>query len=336
MLPVRSTMTNIVVTFTANNEQRNVLTKIFDSSVRIVFLSDLHVEDRLKDLSEADVLFSWSPKREIHSEEYSRITKVRMLQLLSAGADHVPFSRLPSGLVIACNAGAYSEPMGEHVLAMILALAKNLLDRHNKLKRAVFEQSNVNRRLQGSNCTILGFGGVGKAAARLLRCFGVKIYAVNTTGKTTEPIEFIGTTKDLDHVLRLADIVVVALPLTNATRGLVGSRELALMKDNAILVNVARGQIVDEAALYQKLKTCPSFMAAIDAWWNEPDQPNISYAEFHSNYPFMELPNVLGSPHNSSIVPGIFPEATKHAAENIKRFCANEEILGKVNPRDYQ
>ena len=336
MLPVRSIMTNIVVTFQADSEQRKILTKTLDHSERVVFLSDLSAEDRVKELSNADVLFSWSPAREIRVEEFSNIGKAKMLQLLSAGADHVPFSKLPSSLAVACNAGAYAEPMGEHILAMILALDKNLLDRHHKLKEGIFDQSNVNRRLQGSNCAILGFGGVGKAAARILRCFGVRIYAINTTGKTSEPVEFIGTTRDLDHVLQLADIIVITLPLTNATRGLIDSRELALIKDNAILINVARGQIVNEHALYQKLKTCPNFMAAIDAWWNEPDQPNMSHAEFRTNYPFLDLPNVLGSPHNSGVVPGTLSEGTRHAAENIKRFTTNERILGLVNPSDYQ
>ena len=333
---MRCIITNIVVTFAANTEQRQILTKTFDPSEHVIFLSDLPAEERVKELSNADVLFSWSPTREIRAEEYAKITKVKMLQLLSAGADHVPFSLLSPSLVVACNAGAYAEPMGEHVLAMILALTKNLLDRHEKLKGGVFDQSNINRRLHGSNCAILGFGGVGKAAARILRCFGVRIYAINTSGKTNEPIEFIGTMKDLDHVLQLADIIVITLPLTNATRGLIGSRELALMKDNAILVNVARGQIISEAALYQKLKTCPNFMAAIDAWWNEPDQPNMSHAEFRANYPFLDLPNVLGSPHNSGIVPGTLSEGTKHATENIRRFITNERISGLVNPIDYQ
>lgn len=176
------------------------------------------------------------------------------------------------------------------------------------------------------------FGGIGRATARLLRCFGVKIYALNTTGKTNEPVEFIGTMKDLEFVLHHADIVVIALPLTNSTQGLIASRELAWMKDNAILVNVAHGPIVDEAALYQKLKEHPNFTAAIDAWWIEP----LSHGEYRTNYPFLELPNVLGSPHNSGMVPGSFLSATRVAAENVKRFLKHEPVLGMVRPSDYE
>ena len=251
--------------------------------------------------------------------------------MLSAGADHVPFSQLPASLIIASNAGAYAEPMAEHILGMILAATKKLIDRHLELRQGVFDQAKMSRMLRGCNCAILGFGGVGKAAASLLRCFGVKIHALNTTGRTEEPVEFIGTLKDLEQVLRRADIVIIALPLTKSTRGLIGKRQLAWMKDDAILVNVARGEIIDEAALYEKLKAFPNFTAAIDAWWIEP----IRHGKFQTSYPFLELPNVLGSPHNSGIVPASLINGTIQAAENVKRFLTNQPIQGVVNRSEY-
>jgi phosphoglycerate dehydrogenase-like enzyme len=177
----------------------------------------------------------------------------------------------------------------------------------------------------------LGFGGIGRATARLLRCFGVKIYAVNTTGKTDEEVEFVGTLNDLEHVLRSADIVVVALPLMNSTRGMIGERELAWMKDTAILVNVARGAIIDEDALFQKLKAQPEFTAALEAWWIEPH----ATGEFRTDYPFLDLPNVLGCPHNSGIVPGSFVNGARCAAENVKRWLNHEPMTGVVKRSDY-
>jgi glycerate dehydrogenase len=325
-------MMNIAVTFPADSEEREALIKILGSIARVVFVTDLSSQDRAKELAQADILFWGGPARELQDEDYKGIARAKMMQILSAGADYVPFSKLPSNLMIASNPGAYAEQMAEHVLAMVLAATKNLLDRDKKLRNGVFDQANVNRMLQGSTCAILGFGGVGKATARLLRCFGVKILGVNTTGKADEPVDFIGTLKDLQYVLRLADIVVIALPLTNSTRGLIGTRELAWMKDDAILVNVARGQIVDEGALYRKLKACPKFTAAIDAWWIEP----WAHGKFHTNYPFLELPNVIGSPHNSSMVLGAFLTATRLAAENVKRFLNHEPVLGIVSANDYQ
>jgi len=324
-------VTNVAVTCRVGSEEREALISLLGRVANVVFVNELSPEDRAKELVLADVLISWSPGRELRSEEFKTIGRARMMQLLSAGADQVPFSSLSPDLVIASNVGAYAESMAEHALAMILAVTKNLVDRHEKLREGIFDQSNVNRMLRGSSCAILGFGGIGKATARLLRCFGVKIYGVNTTGKTDERVEFIGTLKDLEHVLEVANIILIALPLTNSTRGLIGGRELAWMKDDTILVNVARGEIIDEGSLYQKLKANPNFTAAIDAWWIEP----LRHGAFRTNYPFLTLPNVLGSPHNSAISAGSSLEATRRAAENVKRFLNHEPVTGVVKSVDY-
>jgi phosphoglycerate dehydrogenase-like enzyme len=216
-------------------------------------------------------------------------------------------------------------------MAMTLAVYKSLLDRHNKLMEGTFEHTKENRILKGSTCAILGFGGIGRASARLLRCFGARILAINTSGNTDEEVEFVGTLKDLEYVLRLGDVIIVAFPLTNSTRGLLARRELGWMKDNATLVNVARAEIIDEAALFERLKAHPSFNAAIDVWWTEPAENE----QFRSNYPFLTLPNVIGSPHNSGSVPAALVNAVGYAAENVKRYYNNERILGVVNRNDY-
>jgi phosphoglycerate dehydrogenase-like enzyme len=318
----------ILVAFDPGKEERDLLSALLGTEARVVFLPDLSEENRLEYLREADVLISWFPAQELRNDaEFRAIESAGMMQLISAGADQIPFSRLPPALIVASNVGAYAQPMAEHAVAMILALEKNLLDRHNKLKAGNFDQHNVNRMLRGSTCAILGFGGIGKATARLLRCFDVTILAINTTGKTAERVEFIGTLSDLEHVLRAANIVVIALPLNNSTTGLLGSRELGWMKEDAILVNVSRGAIIQERALFEHLKTHPKFSAALDAWWREPH----TTGDFHTNYPFFELPNFLGSPHNSAIVPGSLHNATMRAAENVKRFLNGDAIIGKVN-----
>jgi len=158
----------------------------------------------------------------------------------------------------------------------------------------------------------------------------MRIYAVNTSGTSSEPTDFLGTLHDLEQVLRASDVVVISLPLTKATRGLIGKEQLAWMKPDAILVNVARGAIIDEEALYSHVKSHPSFLVGIDAWWTEP----FLHGSFRMEYPFLELPNVLGSPHNSGVVPHVLVDGTRQAAENVKHFLKGEQVIG-IAREDY-
>lgn len=319
-------MTRIVVAYSTKPEEWSILRGILGSMADLISLPDLTLSERVSALKSADVLLSWNIVRELQDVELNMISNVKLLQLISAGADHVPYSKLRSGLVVAANVGAYADPIAEHVLAMVLTLEKHLIDRHNKLKQGEFDQTSTNRMLHGSSCAILGFGGIGKAVARLLHAFEVKIFAVNTTGRTSEGVEFCGTLKDVEYILPKVDIVIVSLPLTGSTRGLIGRRELAWMKDDAILINVARGEIIDEEALYEKLKGNPNFMVGIDTWWKEPHLTD----RFQTRYPVLELANVVGSPHNSAAVPGIMNTANRLAAENIRRYLIGETPLGVV------
>ena len=325
-------MAKILVTLPTDEKFRKAFLDELAPLADVEFLSDVPRNKRSSELAEADVLISWKLVDELKPVEFAAIHNVQLLHFLSAGVDHVPFSKLPPTIRIASNAGAYAEQMAEHAIAMILATYKNLLDEHNKLVKGFFDQQSISRRLQGASCVILGFGGIGKACAQRLRCFKVKIYAINTSGRTDGRVDFIGTLRDLEYVLRLADVVIVSIPLTRATRNLIGKRELAWMKDKATIVNVARGDIINQAALYRKLKTHPNFHAAIDTWWFEPS----SGEKFRTRYPFLKLPNLLGSPHNSGNVPDAMSVAATYAAENVKRFLKNEPISGIVNRNDYR
>lgn len=317
----------VAVTFPARQER---LDELLGGAARVAAVADLAERERERLLGAADVLFVWNWGQELRPAE-RRALRPRLVQLLSAGADQLPFDELPPAAVIASNVGAYAEPMAEHAVAMALALLKRLPQHHAELAAGVWDQASVNRPVAGAVCAILGFGGIGKATGRLLRGLGARIHAVNTSGRTDEPVEFVGTLDDLDAVLGAADVLVIALPLTRRTRGLIGPRELGLLKPTAVLVNVARGAIVDQAALYEHLRTHPECSAGIDAWWVEP----FGSGEFRIEHPFFELPNLLGSPHNSALVPHIMEEATARAAANVVRFLRGEPVTGVVRAEDY-
>lgn len=316
---------SVVVTFGPAEPVAEVVGDVAD----VRSLRGLEADARRQVLRDADALLCWNWGRELSAEEKAE-ARPRFVQLVSAGADHFPFEEMPAGAVLASNVGAYAEPMAEHVLAMALALLKQLPQRHRALAEGRWDQS-LTRRVSGSVCGILGFGGIGKATARRMRALGAAVHAVNTTGRTEEPVEFAGTLEDLDTVLEASDVLVVSLPLTRRTEGLLGARELERMKPDAVLVNVARGSVVDQGALYHHLAAHPEFSAAIDAWWTEP----LHAGEFSVDFPFFDLPNVLGSPHNSGLVPGILEEAIARAAANVGRFLSGEPVTGIVDPEEY-
>lgn len=321
----------MAVSFDLGAEAEERIEATLNPVADVVHLRDLGPEERKAVLKEAKVVFAWAPHLEFSPEEQGLLEHAALMQLLSAGADHLDFERLSKSLMIASNVGAYARPMAEHALAMVLALAKRLMIHHKKLKEGLFDQLSENKALFGATAAILGFGGIGKAVARLLRPFGVKILAINRSGKSDEPADFLGTLSSLDEVLKQSNIVVLALPLNRSTHSLIGRRELGLMKEDAILVNVARGEIIEEWSLFEHLKAHPDFMAGIDAWWTEP----FKQGRFELKYPFFELPNVLGTPHNSALVPGSLIEAVQKASENILRFLAGGPIDGVVRREDY-
>ncbi len=321
----------VAVSYPADEEFAQMNSEVLAGDANVVYTCELDDAQRRQTLQRAEALLAWDLAKEIPAGALLDRSQLRFAQLLSAGVDAVDFSALPEWLTVASNAGAYATAVSEHALAMTLSLAKHLPQRHAALAAGRFDKWAPSLALDGAICTILGFGGIGAATARLMTAFGARIYAVNRSGLSTEPAEFVGSLADLDEVLAVADVLVISLPLTLATRGLIGARELALMKPRAILVNVARGPLVDQGALYEHLCAHPEFSAGIDTWWTEP----TGGAPFRTDYPFLDLPNVLGSPHNSSIVPGTMLCAARLAAENVRRYLRDDAITAVVRRSDY-
>ena len=322
---------HIVVTYSATPEEKILFRAALEGEATLTFLSETTSAQREQALEQATTLLAWNFPQEIRPQDYHRLQQVNFIQLVTAGVDHVPFADLPSHVHIASNAGAYAIPMAEHVLAMTLALTKRLFIEQQKLRNGEFDDHTLNRSLSGMTAGIIGFGGAGRATAHIMQAFGMSIYALNQSGKSSEPTDFIGTLRDLEHVLRASDVVVITLPLTRVTRGLIGQKELQCMKRDATLVNVARGAILDEAALYTHLQTYPTFQAGIDTWWEEP----LRGGPFRMAFPFLELPNVIGSPHNSALTAHVIADAARQAAQNIKRFLHGENVIGIVQREDY-
>ena len=323
-------MPTLVVTYPMNPGDRAVLVDALAGAADPIYLADLDDAGRAEALRDATVLLARNTAKELRGEEPGLIGNARLIQFVNAGIDFVPTKSLPPALPVASNGGAYAEPMAEHALAMALAAAKRLLVEHNALTRGEFNQHKRNRSLSGRVCGILGFGGIGEATARLMRAIGMRVHAINRRGASEEPTDWIGSIDQLDALLAVSDVLVISTPLTPQTLGLLGARELGLMKEDAILVNLARGEVIDEAALFAHLQAHPNFVACIDAWWIEP----VRHGHFRMDQPFLTLPNVIGSPHNSASVPGTSAAALRRAAVNVHRVLAGEPARYVLAPHE--
>ena len=146
--------------------------------------------------------------------------------------------------------------------------------------------------------------------------------AINRSGYTKDKVKFIGKLSELDKVLSLSDIIILSVSLNDSTRMLINEKNINLLKKNSLIINVARGDVIQQKALYSWLKENTEAKAWIDSWWREP----ITHGDFKTEYPFLDLPNFYGSPHNSAITEGSFIKAGNQAAENVKSFLENRNV----------
>ena len=187
--------------------------------------------------------------------------------------------------------------------------------------------------LKGQTLGIVGLGHIGKKAAEFARAFGMRVVAATRTVPSDEErlrlgLDIITDMKGLDHILGESDFVLLSLPLTEETQGLIGAEELAQFKPEAHLINVSRAGLVDEKALFDVLKDKQIKGAALDVWFQEPTGPNDSPKPAH--YPYWELDNVLMSPHAATITEQMRDGRLAFAAENIDRFARGEPLENVV------
>ncbi len=250
---------------------------------------------------------------------------LKIVQSLLAGVDYLPFEKL-KGKVILKNSGALSWVIAEHVFAMILSASRNIVKRTINMRNGLFEQSEPGDTIKGKTILIIGYGSIGREVAKIAKCFHMKILAIGRSCKCDECEKF-GNLEKLHEFLPLADIVVISIPLTKETKNLIGKRELELMKKNAIIVNVARGKIIDQEALYNHLLNNKEMKACLDVWWKYPRLDE----KFKQDYPFENLDNVIMTPHQAGIYKDYFDDMVRSGVRNILNYLkGNKENVVKI------
>lgn len=284
-------------------------------------------------LPRADVLMVMGWPDWLDPSELRRMRRLRFIQRLPAGVESVPFAALRGRrprVLVASGSGSNAQAVAEHAWALVLACAKRVARHDAALRRGEFHQLDwSSRELAGATLGLVGYGEIGRRVARLGRAFGMRVVALRRRPPYRRPV--VGGPRALEFVLRQSDVVVLAVPLTRTTQGWIGAKELAFMKTDGILVNVARGGVLDEAALYAHLARHPDFSAGLDVWWHYPKKGE----PFRQEHPFENLPNVVLTPHVAAITPAWRTRLARFGAHNVARFLAGRAPQNVAEPGDY-
>jgi phosphoglycerate dehydrogenase-like enzyme len=260
--------------------------------------------------------------------------RLRLIQTTGIGTDGIDLDAVPP-MTTVCNVVGHEAGVTEYAFMVMLALQNDLIGMDRRLRAGDWADRTAPPRqdLRGRTLAIIGLGRIGTQMARIASAFEMRVVAI---ARRPDPerarslgIEFVGTLADLHDVLRQADIVVLAVPLTERTAGLIGKAELRAMKSSAYLVNIARGAVVDEAALYQALSERTIAGAAIDVWYRYPTGAERAQP---SEFPFHDLDNVVMTPHIAGWSEGTMRARMSQIAENLRRLAAGEPLANVIAP----
>jgi phosphoglycerate dehydrogenase-like enzyme len=311
-------MTKIVLLGGGGGEaQLDALRKEFPNAT---FTAASDLESQMRELPDADAVISWP-----HPEALAVTEKLRWVHCTSAGIERiksVPELIEMDEVTLTNGRGAHAGTIADHCFAFILTLSRDiptlLADKaaHRWDRPA---RSRGVKELSGSVFGIVGLGKIGSEIATRAVGFGVTIMAVDVFTDISVPgVSEVLPLERLDDLLREVDYLAISIPITDRTRGLIGKRELALMKPDASIYIMSRGGIVDQDALADALKNGRLAGAGIDATDPEP---------LPADHPLWELPNVIISPHSSGASRQTQERGRAITRENIKRFLAGEELI---------
>lgn len=282
------------------------------------------IENELRD---AEIVLTFS----LRPEQFKQAKRIRWIHSPAAAVHQFLFPELVNSNVILTNAREVHGPVvAEHVMALILALAKRIPQAVRFQQKRVWGQEILWRQhatpseIAGATLGLVGLGSIGRNVATRAAALGMKILAVRQHAGTEKPegVSEVLLRSELPAMLAAADYVVLAIPVTDETRGMVGHEQLSHMKPGAFLVNVGRGPLIDEAALAQALRERKIAGAALDVFEKEP-LPNDS--------PLWELENLLITPHTAGMTTKLWERHYSLFSENLHRFLAGQPLLGMVD-----
>ena len=251
---------------------------------------------------------------------------LKWLHVFNAGVDHPIYTEmLGRGVRITTSSGSATAPIAQTAITALLMLARNFprwLAGQQEHRWDPMDVPDFPRDLQGQTAVIVGLGHIGREIARLAQVLGISVIGIRRSARETDdPVDELYTPEHLSKVLPRADWLILACPLTAETRGLVNAALLGKLPQGARLINIARGELVDEAALVDALRSKHLAGAYLDVFQQEP---------LPADSPFWDLPNVYVTPHNSAAAAGNDQRVFEIFLQNLRRWRRSEPLLNEV------
>jgi phosphoglycerate dehydrogenase-like enzyme len=277
-------------------------------------------------IRDAEVAFS----AQVYRDQLLAAPALRWIHSPAAGVGGMLYPEMVQSPVVITNSrGMAAGTMAEHAIAVTLAMFRRLHLAVRRQRERTWAQDEIsgfpaNRQIAGARVLIVGLGAIGGAAAAKFAALGARVTGIRRRPDASgvPGVEQMAGPERLRELLPAADVVVVAAPETALTQRIIGADELAAMKSDALLVNVSRGKLVDEAALVEALRAGRIGGAALDVFEHEPLDPAS---------PLWDLPNVLITPHTSGFRPDHWDVATEIFAENLRRYETGQPLFNVVD-----
>lgn len=313
-----STDREIFVLVFANLEARHLQQiRAVDPRVRVTAVTDRQKGIELA--SQAEILVGWNIPR----EAVQRATRLRWIHSTAAGVDQLLHPEVLKGEITVTSSSGIHQPLIEHVFALMLALSRRLhIAMRGQLHRRWDRARAVGDELRDRTLGILGLGRIGAELTTPAQAFGMRVIGTKRTPAHIPGVDQVFPPDGLPEVLRQSDVIVIALPLTPETSGLIGEAELRMMKATAFLINIGRGAIVREAALVKALREGWIGGAGLDVFEQEP---------LPADSPLYDLQNVIITPHVSGTSPRYWDRAIPLFCENLGRYLRGELLLNRVD-----
>jgi len=302
-------------------ESQEMFIAMAPSNLRVVVADpDAGEEELAEHIQDADFLVTYRGGR-VSEQVIRRARRLKLIQDMGQGTDHIP-ERLASelGIPVANSGGANAIAVAEHTVLLMLATYRNLLTSVDALRHGKFD-TDMDRRyfhqLYKKTVGIVGFGNIGRWVAKLMRSFEANVIFYDTADiPQSTTAAFQARLVNLEELLPSADVVTLHLPLLKSTRGMIGWKQLTMMKPSAILINTSRGGLVDEAALIRALRENKIAGVGIDVFEREP--PSLDNL-------LLRMENVVATPHIGGIVQENWVDSVKSTWENVLRVWEGEK-----------